>query len=225
MQLYADPISTTCLPVMMFLADHGIEHEFVYVNLMQGEHQRPEYAAINPNMCVPVLVDGDLVLTESSAILKYLADKAGATEAYPTDLKARARVNSVMDWFNTGLYRDLGYGVIYPQVLPNFKCENAQTQADLIAASDARARRWLGVLNDTLLADRSYVCGETATIADYLGSAYVAIADWVGYDLSAWPRVADWQARMRATDGWARTHEAWNGLVAYIKSQQQTEPA
>ena len=65
---------------------------------------KPEFAQINPNCLVPVLEDGDFRLTESSAILKYLADKAGSP-AYPKDLKKRARVNEMMDWLNTDFYR------------------------------------------------------------------------------------------------------------------------
>ena len=58
---------------------------------MTGEHMKPAYAAINPNRLVPVLEDGDFRLTESSAILKYLADKIDSP-AYPKDLQeARAR--------------------------------------------------------------------------------------------------------------------------------------
>jgi hypothetical protein len=56
----------------------------------------------------PWLEDDDFHLTESSAILKYLADKIGSP-AYPKDLKARAKVNEVMDWINTNFYRDWGY--------------------------------------------------------------------------------------------------------------------
>ena len=80
------------------------------VDLLTGEHLKEPYAAINPSRLVPVLEDGDFRLTESSAILKYLADKVGSP-AYPKDLQKRARVNEMMDWLNTGFYRDFGYGL------------------------------------------------------------------------------------------------------------------
>ena len=70
---------------------------------------------LNPNCLVPILEDGDLRLTESSAILKYLADKIGSP-AYPKDLKRRAKVNEMMDWINTNFYRDWGYNLAYPQL-------------------------------------------------------------------------------------------------------------
>ena len=95
MKLYYHPISTTCRPIMLFAAEAGIALDYEFVDLFTGAHYKPEYEAINPSKQVPVLEDGDLVLTESSAILKYVADKVGSP-AYPKDLKARARVNEVM---------------------------------------------------------------------------------------------------------------------------------
>ncbi|MEE8436390.1 MAG: glutathione S-transferase family protein, partial [bacterium] len=85
---------------------------------MTGEHMREPYSKLNPNKQVPTLVAGDFVLTESSTILKYLADKSDSA-AYPKELKARAKVNEMMDWFNTGFYREYGYHLIYPQVYPH----------------------------------------------------------------------------------------------------------
>ena len=219
MQLYADPISTTSRPILLFLAEHPAAVDFVTVSLMEGGHQKPEYAVLNPNKCVPTLADGDFVLTESSAILKYLADRTGSA-AYPGELHARARVNQLMDWFNTGFYRDFGYGVVYPQTLPNYRNENPVTQADVIKAGEERARRWLAVLNDNWLAEGPFLTGSEVTIADYLGASYVTIADWIGYDLSDYPKVTAWIEAMRARPSWGETHAAFDGLVAYMRSQQ-----
>ena len=117
MKVYYHPVSTTSRMIMLFAAEEGVELEFQVVDLFTGEHLKDAYAAINPNRLVPVLEDGDFRLTESSAILKYLADKVGSP-AYPKDLQKRARVNERMDWLNSNLYRDFGYGLIYPQIFP-----------------------------------------------------------------------------------------------------------
>ncbi len=91
------------------MADNKIDCEEEMVDLMNGAHHQEPFASLNPNRLVPMLVDGDLKLTESSAILKYLADKIGSP-TYPKDLKERAKVNEAMDWINTNFYRDWGYG-------------------------------------------------------------------------------------------------------------------
>ena len=95
MKLHMHPASTTSRPVRLLLAEKGIAHEEVVVDLMTGAHHQEPFVTFNPSRLVPVLEDGDLKLTESSAILKYLADKYDLPE-YPKELKARARVNEVL---------------------------------------------------------------------------------------------------------------------------------
>ncbi len=68
------------------LQELGVDFEPITVNLVAGEHRRPEFLAINPAGKVPVLVDGDLALNESVAIVLYLADKYPTKRLIPTDL-------------------------------------------------------------------------------------------------------------------------------------------
>ena len=91
---------------------------------------------------VPVLEDGDFVLTESSAILKYLADKVDSP-AYPKDLKKRARVNERMDWVNTNFYREFGYHLVYPQVFPNHNRTPEAAQTATLKWGKEKAEHWL----------------------------------------------------------------------------------
>ena len=81
MKLYYHPASTTSRPVLLFAAEQKIPFELQVVDLFTGEHYQPPYEAINPNHLVPVLEDGDFRLTESSAILKYLADQSEQQKA------------------------------------------------------------------------------------------------------------------------------------------------
>src|SRR5262249_3644883 len=81
-------------------AENGIKCDEEMVDILKGAHYQEPYASLNPNRMVPMLEDGDLRLTESSVILKYLADKQDLP-SYPKDLKKRAKINEVMDWLNT----------------------------------------------------------------------------------------------------------------------------
>jgi len=110
MKLYMHPVSTATRPVRLLIAENGIKCDEEMVDILKGAHYQEPYASINPNRMVPMLEDGDLRLTESSAILKYLADKYDLP-SYPKDLKKRAKINEVMDWLNTQFYRDFGYGL------------------------------------------------------------------------------------------------------------------
>lgn len=132
MKLYYSPVSTASRPILMFIADNNINVDLQLVDLMSGEHVKPPYIAMNPTGLVPMLEDGDFRLTESSAILKYLADKVGSP-AYPKDLRQRARVNERMDWLNTQFYRDFGYGLVYPQLFPHHKRPTDDQQSGVIA--------------------------------------------------------------------------------------------
>jgi glutathione S-transferase len=220
MKLYYDPVSTTCRPVMLFAQESGLALDYVPIDLFQGQHRSAEYLAINPNAAVPLLEDGEFRMTECSAILKYLADTARHA-SYPTDLQSRARVNQAMDWLNTGLYRDLGYGVVYPQILPDYGYPNPATQADLIRRAHERAARWLLILDRHCLADSAFMCGPDVTLADYMGAAYVTLADWIDFDFSPYPNVTRWLSAMRARPSWSQTQAPWNGLVAMLRDQRR----
>ena len=75
MKLYMHPVSTVCRPIRLMLAENNIQIDEETVDLMTGAHHSETYVSLNPNCQVPLLVDGDLRLTEGSAILKYLAEK------------------------------------------------------------------------------------------------------------------------------------------------------
>jgi len=207
MKLYYHPASTTCRPIMLLAAAEKIDLDYELVDLFTGENYQPGFTAINPNQAVPFLVDGDFQLAESSAILKYLADKVHAP-SYPADLRARARVNERMDWFNTGLYRDLGYGLVYPQVLESYRKGDEQAQRQHLAWSRAKAKHWLEILDRHLLGGNTrFVCGDTLSLADFMGACYVTLGDVIRLDYSPYPNIARWLAGMKALPYWNSTQE------------------
>ena len=95
MKLYAHPASTTSRPILMFCAEQGVEVENITIDLFSGAHKEAPYLAVNPNGMIPAIDDDGFILSESSAILKYLADKIGSP-TYPQEAQARARVNEIM---------------------------------------------------------------------------------------------------------------------------------
>ena len=147
MKLYMHPVSTAARPVRLLIAENGIQCDEEMVDILKGAHYQEPYASLNPNRMVPMLEDGDFRLTESSAILKYLADKY-ELPVYPKDLKKRAKVNEMMDWLNTQFYRDFGYGLIYPQIFPHHQRRSDEAHAGAIAWGQQGARNWLQILND-----------------------------------------------------------------------------
>ena len=220
MKLYCHPASTTSRPVMLFMLENGIDAQFQTVDLFTGEHFKAPFEAVNPNHLIPVLEEGDFRLTESSAILKYLADKIGSP-AYPKDLQRRARVNERMDWINTQVCRDLAYGFVYPQIFPGHKRPGDEAQKATIAWGKERAQGWLKVLDQNWLGpSNAYLAGEQMTIADYFGSSFVALAELVRSDLSGYPNVKRWLGRMKQLKSWDKVYETINGYAASLKDAQ-----
>lgn len=217
MRLYQDPISTTSRPVLHFLAEHELEVERVHVDLLAGEQRGEAYRAFAPNAQVPVLVDGDLVLPECAAILKYLADAAGSA-TYPEERKARARVDAMMDWINTGLVRDFGYGFVYPAAFPMHRYADPQVQEAVRARAWTNSERWLAVL-DAELADQAHLCGDELSIADYLGASHFMLASLIDFDFSPWPNIAAWLERMQRRPSWDEVYAAFYALRAALRQK------
>ena len=219
MKLYYHPISTTCRPIVLFAAESGLDIDYKVVDLFTGEHVQPTYAAVNPSRLVPVLEDGDFRLTESSAILKYLAEKTGSS-TYPKDLRARAKVNEMMDWINTQVCREFAYGLVYPQIFPNHKRRSDEAHAGTIAWGKEKAQGWLKVLDENLLGPKKkYLCGDQITIADYFGGPFVALGEILRCNYSAYPNVNRWLDRMKALKSWGKVHEVFHGFAASLKDK------
>jgi glutathione S-transferase len=219
MKLYMHPVSMTSRPVRLFIAESGMKVDEQLVDLMTGEHYKEPFASINPNRLVPVLDDGDLRLTESSAILKYLADRIDSP-AYPKDLKQRAKVNEMMDWLNTNFYRDYAYGFIYPQVFPHHRRPTDEMQSGTVAWGKERTEGWLRLLNDYWIGPtKPYLCGDRITIADYFGSGLVTLGEVVGCDFAAYPNIKRWLDNMKRLPSWPKVNEVFYGLVDSVKGQ------
>jgi glutathione S-transferase len=219
MKLYMHPVSMTSRPVRLFIAENKIPVDEVVVDLFTGEHMKPPYADLNPSSLVPMIEDGDLRLTESSSILKYLADKIGSP-AYPKDLKQRAKVNEVMDWINTNFYRDWAYNLCYPQLFPNQKRRSDEAQAATIEIGQQNSKRWLKVLNDYFIGpNNQYLTGNQITIADYFGACLVTLGEAIRVDFSAYPNVERWLNNMKKLQNWPKINEVFYGYVESIKQQ------
>ena len=219
MNFYYHPASTASRPVLLFAAESGIALDLQLVDIFKGEHHQAAYTAINPNALVPMLEDGDFRLTESSAILKYLADKIDSP-LYPKGLQQRARVNERMDWFNTQLSRDYCFGLVFAQLLPHHKRRSDEAQAGTVQWGQERSKVWLQVLNDHILGPgRNYVCGDAITIADHFGAGLLTLGEVIGCDFAAYPYVQGWLARIKALKSWKSVNATLDGVTAAHKGE------
>ena len=220
MKLYMHPISTTCRPVRLLIAESGIQCDEETVDIVTGAHYQEPYTSLNPNRLVPMLVDGDFRLTEASAILKYLAEKYQLA-CYPKDLKQRAKVNEIMDWLNTQFYRDFGYGLVYPQLFPHHKRRSDEAHAGTVAWGQNGSKNWLQILNNYWIGpNKQYLCGDGLTIADYFGAGIVSIGELIDCELSAYPNIKRWLGNVKKLKSWKQVSGEIDGFAAANKGKE-----
>src|SRR5690606_29024679 len=191
-------------------------------DILTGEHYRDEYTSINPSRLVPTLEEGPFRLTESSAILKYLASRFEAPE-YPCALEPRAKVDEAMDWFNTQLYKDFVYDFVYPQVLPHHRRPTAEHQAATLARAREKAMFWFEVLDRHILGTREYVANDKRSIADYLGGCFVAAGELVDCHFDAYPNVRRWLGSIKSLPSWSAVSAELCRFAVQVKGTKRSE--
>jgi glutathione S-transferase len=222
MDLYVDPAATTSRAVLAFCKAETLDVTIRPVVLMKGEHRQSAFVALNPNCMVPVLVDGDLVLTESSAILYYLANKTQSA-LYPKDLVPRAKVDELVAWFGTNLYKDFGYQFVYPQVIPTHRRASEEANRVTIEWGREQSNRWLAVLDHHVLGpERTYVVADRLTIADYYGASIVSLGELIGFSLAQYPNVRRWYRAITTDPSWAAINTSFLGFAEMVRLSGQT---
>ncbi|WP_437515897.1 glutathione S-transferase family protein [Sorangium sp. So ce1099] len=153
---------TRSIRARWILQELGVDFEAIPVNLAAGEHNRPEFRRINPAGKVPVLVDGDLVVTESVAIVLYLAEKYPQKHLLPTDLRQRAELNRWLFFTVTELEQPLTRIARHRSVYP----EALRLPADIDLAS--REFRAMATVLEEHMRGRQFVVGDGVTVADFV---------------------------------------------------------
>src|ERR1700675_4198399 len=143
--------------VALFLEETGLPYEAIPVDTRKGEQHKAEFLKINPNAKLPAIVDGDVTVFDSSAILLYLAEKTGKVLAAKTD-KARGELLSWMFFVSSGVGPYAGQSVHFRNYAPE-KLPYA------INRYAFEAQRHFGIL-DARLAKQKYMLGDTYTFVD-----------------------------------------------------------
>jgi glutathione S-transferase len=156
--LYQFPMSPASRRVVSLLAHCDLPFEQRYVDMMAGQHMSPEYLAVNPNHQVPTLLDGDLKIHESNAILRYLCNRHALESWYPTDSLMRAKVDQWLDWTQCRLVPSMR-DIVLNEV---FLGEKGDKAAALRGRENLK--ELVQVLENGLGND--FLVGDTPTIAD-----------------------------------------------------------
>jgi glutathione S-transferase len=170
LKLYGSAWSRAAI-VKWYLAELDLPYEFVQLDLSTNEHQQPAFLAINPMGKIPAIVDGDLALWESGAILLYLADQYGGGFATAAE---RAKTNQWIVFANA----TLGVELFSPD-------QREKATPQLLKPLDAR------------LTQQPFILGEQFSVADVaIGSTLSYVHMMVKPDWTAYPAVLDYGRRI-----------------------------
>ncbi len=189
-RLYDFELSGNAHKIRNQLSLLALPYERVVVDLVAGEQREPEFLAINPFGKVPVLVDGDVVLRDSSAILVYLGRKYGRGEWLPVDAEGEARVQ---EWLAIAT-NEVANGPGFARLIEVFGA--AGDIDDAREKSHALLERF-----EDHLTESTFLASEQPTIADVANYSYVALAPDGGVSLDAYPAVRAWLERIEKLPG------------------------
>ncbi|WP_288350533.1 glutathione S-transferase [uncultured Thalassospira sp.] len=185
----------------LFLSLLGIDHEIINVDFANGANRSPEFLKLNPFGQVPVLEDGDFVISDSIAIMVYAAKKVGATEWLPETPEDAAKVQQ---WLSVAAGQ-IAYGPCAARLLTVF---DVPFDADEVIE---RAHGILKLIEDRLSAN-DWIALAHPTVADIALYSYIANAPEGNVDLSAYANVRRWLTRIEALPGFVPFEQTNAGL-------------
>jgi glutathione S-transferase len=202
--LYSTPLSSPSNKVVYVLNYLGADYEVQKLNLRQGDQRKPEFLKINPYGKVPAIEDNGFTLSESNAIIRYLADKH-QSDVYPRDLQQRAIVDQWIDFvaqhvaipvskimFNTYYYKWKGI----PKDENSFHDGHTFLKHNLPAVEQQ-------------LQQHTYLAGNSLTLADFCLLAALDSAEVLSLDLSLYPATVKWQQTLMKSAFYTQCHESF----------------
>ena len=184
----------------------GLEWEPVFVDFFNGETRTPEFRKLNPMGEAPVMVDGDIVLSQSGVIQDYISSKSGKLGG--RSAAERREILRWQFWDNHKLSSPAGM----TRFLINFLPEEKRPQ-EAIAFTQGRLKAAYKVL-DNALAGRSFLIGDQLTIADLSCCGYLYYPEPFGFDRADWPNIDAWLTRISETPGWKHPYDLMPGSPA-----------
>lgn len=192
MKIWGRDNSTNVRKVLWCAEELGLDYEHIPAGGNFGLVASPEYRALNPNGLVPCLEDGGLVLWESNAIVRYLAQEYGAAPFAPETPRGWAVADKWMDWASLSLshpFRDVFYNLV--------RCSPETRDMAAVEAGRAQCARLL-VTADEALRETPWLSGAEFGFGDIpLGCICYG---WFNLPIErlAMPALEDWYARLEA---------------------------
>jgi glutathione S-transferase len=200
MKAYIHPASPNCIAVLAAAHEAGIELATEFVDLFAGKNLEHDFIALNPNGLVPVLVDGDYVLWETTAILQYLAALDGGQTLLPKEERARADVTRWQSW-GIAHWQPALQTLIFERLFKRLRGLGAP-DAKALEEAMPRLAKHASILESTL-ASRHWLGGDQITVADLAVGSYLVYAAPAAIPLDEYPHLLAWWCRLRTRSSWS----------------------
>ena len=197
--LYGFGESGNAYKVALMMTLSGQPFDLRFVDFFKGGARRPEFLALNEMGEVPVLVDGDAVLSQSGLILSHLSARVGQFGG--TSTAEQREVLRWLLWDNHKLSSQIGTCRFLMNFLPEDK-----RPVGVVPYLQARLKAAYAVLNRHL-ETRDWLVGTAPTIADFSCCSYLYYPEPFGFDRADWPAIARWLDRIAALPGWAHPYD------------------
>lgn len=192
LKLYDYPDCPFCQKVRVVLAEKDLEFEKIFVDLRKQEQKLPDFLRLNPYGKVPVLVDEDEVVYDSTIINEYLEDEYPLPRLMPEDSQGRARVRLLED------YCDNSFIPPTTVLLAQLRKSDAERDVQRVEQARDELRRALYYLRDRL-AGHEFLAGKEFSLADAAFAPRLMVLGRLGIELEpALASVQAWIDRVRA---------------------------
>ena len=199
MKLFSIQASNNCRRVNAVIQHLGLQVEVIEQPM--SDLKKSDFLEMNPNGKVPTLVDGDLTLWESRAIMQYLAEQKPGT-FYPKDVKSRANIARWQFWEATHLSKGTGAFAFENLFKKMFMKQDADPVA--LAAGEKEWKLFAPILN-AQLEGRKFLLGDELTLADFSVGACFSYAEASGLPWNEFTHIKAWWGRLNEIPAWKNT--------------------
>lgn len=221
----ASPPARACLLIARYLK---LEVELKEVNILAGEQKGEAFKKVNPAGKIPVLIDGDFVLTESKAIMAYLVStRSPGSDLYPTDPKARAMVDQRLYYDATKVFPSIALLVVSFNLTISYLIKyfrffhfyqrQAFNKIRIVSEENKSEIREILELLNTFLSEGEYFAGNNLTIADISILTSVATFNEMGFNLAEYPNLNNWFVKMKSLPNFDENQAGAKSLADILK--------
>jgi len=205
-QLHCFGESGNCYKAALALELAGLDWEPIWIDFFNGAARTPEYADLNSMGEAPVMIDGDLRLTQSGVIQSYITGKTGKFGG--TSPEENREILRWVLWDNHKLSSQAGT----TRFLMNFLAPEKRPE-QVIGFLQGRLKAAYTVL-DAHLTSRDFIVGRNVTNADLSCCGYLYYPEPFGFERADWPNIDRWLDRLADTPGWKHPYDLMPGSPA-----------